>query len=283
MPGRHRMLRLSRWASVALPWPVVAAGARLMADGWRAVDRRRRCGVESHLAWVLGDRVGGASPLVRDVFRGFTRYVVEFFSADAARRPALSVEGLARLAASRARSGGGAVVVSAHLSNWELGAVALRRAGLPISGIALPHADPDADRLFVEQRRRLGIDTIPVGPGSVGAAIKRLRAGELVGVVGDWAFPRDGVAVRLCGRRVRLDAGCAVLSVRAGVPMIPGFVIRDPDGRLRLWIEPPLWPGPGPVAERIQRLLQGYADALERYLRRYPGQWIKFDAAPGDA
>jgi KDO2-lipid IV(A) lauroyltransferase len=201
---------------------------------------------------------------------------VEFFSVHRVASPTLEIEGYEHLnAAYQQRCG--VIVLTAHFGNWEVGAVLIRRMGFPLSAVALPHADPRTDRIFNDQRRRCGITIIPLGQQAMHQSLRCLREGQLLGLLGDQQFTGHGLLATLCGRTVTLPSGPAVLSLRSAAPLVPTFLIREGPWTFRLCFESPIWPprhDRGSVA--IQQLTQQYASILERYLTRFPSQWLLF-------
>ena len=154
--------RLAQRLSVLLPSRSAFQVAEHLADlQWRTSAKDRQA-VQHNLSLILGTPIQAGSPLVREVFRNFGRYLVEFFSIHRVPHPAVTLEGFEHLTGA-VRSRRGAIAMTAHFGNWELAAVMLRRHGMPISAIALPHNDLGMDRLFTQQRARCGIATIPLG------------------------------------------------------------------------------------------------------------------------
>ena len=281
MSARYAGWRISQWAVQHVPLPVAYRCAERLADvQWNASAADRRA-VQANLAMVLGTPIPERSPAVREVFRNFARYFVEFFSIHRMPPPSLGVEGYDHVNAAHQRRRG-VILVTAHFGNWEVAAVLVRRMGFPLSAVALLHPDARTNRLFDDQRRRCGIDVISLGPEAMRRSLRCLRAGHLLGLLGDQQFTPHGHSVTLCGRTVTLPSGPALLSLRSSAPMVPTFLIREGPWKFRLCFEPPVWPearGHGPSAG--QRLTQAYASVLERYVRRFPSQWLLFQPLAG--
>ncbi|PIQ84529.1 MAG: hypothetical protein COV75_01795 [Candidatus Omnitrophica bacterium CG11_big_fil_rev_8_21_14_0_20_63_9] len=261
--------------SCALP-PRQALGlAEWLSDQqWQhsAVDREA---VRWNLSRVCGQELSGDSPRVREVFRNFGRYLYEFFTMHRA-QPALTVEGREHLQAAQAL-GRGVIILTGHLGNWELGAVVLARMGLGISAVALTHADPRVNRLFDRQRRRCGVEVIPLGGQAAKQSLQCLKAGRLLGVLGDREFLDGGLEVSMAGARTLLPRGPALLSVRSGAPVVPTFLLREAPGAFRLRCEAPIHPARAQDTERsVEQLTTAYAGVLGRYVQRYPEQWLMF-------
>jgi KDO2-lipid IV(A) lauroyltransferase len=238
-----------------------------------ACDRRA---VQANLGLVLGASVSGHSPLVAEVFRNFGRYLVEFFTAHGTPSPEVEVEGYEHLETAQAARRG-AILLTAHLGNWEVGAVLVRRLGFPVTVVVLPHLDPQTDRLFNRQRERCGIHVVPLGRDAAHESLRQLREGQLLGLIGDRVFARRGIQIPLFGRSVILPIGPALLSLRSQAPVVPIFCIREAPWKFRLSFESPIWPAGGRLRDgAVHAMTAAYATALERYVRRFPSQWLLF-------
>lgn len=270
--------RMAQWMTQHLPPAFVFRCAERLADCQWSLSAADRRAVQANLTMALGAPVAERSPVVREVFRNFARYLVEFLSVHRVASPSVDVEGYGHFDAAYRRRRG-VIILTAHFGNWEVGAVLIRRMGFPLSAVALPHADSRTDQLFNDQRHRCGIGIIPVGEQAIHQSLRCLRAGHLLGVLGDQPFTGHGLPATLCGRTVTLPSGPAMLSLRSAAPMVPTFLVREGMWKFRLCFEPPIWPqlhGRGTLA--IQRLMQQYASILERYLTRFPSQWLLFQS-----
>lgn len=265
----HLGYRLIHALSPRLPLRTSLRLAEWVADvRWRRSPQVRDV-VEATRARLLETAPAGAAPISREVFRNFARYLVEFFAIHRPERPTLAVEGAEHLERCAA-SGRGAILLTGHLGNWEAGAMLIRRMGFPVSVAVLPHPDPRTDRLFTRQRQRCGVSVIPLGAGAARQSLRRLTQGDLLGVSGDWDVAGDGVAVPFGAGSLTMPRGPAVLSLRSGAPVLPTFLIREGVWAFRLFVEPPIRPD----AETVASLTQRYAAILERYVKRFPEQWL---------
>lgn len=275
MTAKGAAYRLAQRLSRRLPPAAAFRCAERVADLWACVAPRERAAIRGNLSLALGTPAPEAA-LVREVFRNFGRYLVEFFTIHQTPRPTVAIEGYEHLLEAR-RHGRGVVLLTGHLGNWELGAVLLRRLGFPVAVVALPHDDADMDRLFTRQRQRCGLEVIPVGRDAARRSLQRLREGCLLGLLGDREFGGHGVSVRAFRREMVLPRGPAILSLRARAPVLPVFLIREGRWAFRLCLEPALQPDDGPGGgSPVQHLIQRYARILERYVQRAPAQWLLF-------
>ena len=277
MSATYLGYRMTRWLSTRLPAPVAFRWAERLADlRWRC-SAEDRAAVQGNLSAILGASFSERTSLIREVFRNFGRYLVEFFSIHQTPEPEVRVEGYDHFKTAQERRRG-MIVLTGHLGNWEVGAVVIRRMGFPISVVALPHDDPRMDRLFNEQRQRCGVDVIPLGPEAARCSLKSLRNGRLLGLLGDLEFGRHGLAVSPEAWEMTLPRGPAVLSLRGQVPVVPTFLIREGAWKFRLCFEPPIWPEAQEATEAsVRALTHTYAAVFGRYLKRFPEQWLMFN------
>ncbi len=267
----YAAFKLAQWLSEALPPSQAFRLAEWTADTHGRGSAADRAAVTANLA-ALG--VDPSEARVREVFRNFGRYLVEFFTMHRS-DSAVVVDGASYLDDIRRRRCG-AIILTAHVGNWELGAVVLKRMGVPLTVVALQHDDPGTNALFDRQRRRCGLEVVPLGAHAARQCLQRLREGRMIGLLGDREFGRNGVSASFLGQPLTLPKGPAVLSLRAQAPIVPTFLIREGRGAFRLCIEPPLWPGRAAGVSAVGALTQRYAGILERYLTRYPEQWLMF-------
>ena len=282
MSAPYAGYRIAQWLSTRLRASVAFRTAETLADcqwRWSATDR---AAVEANLTIIRGTMTPGDAPLAREVFRNFGRYLVEFFSLHHTHAPQVQVEGYEHLVNARRRHAG-AIILTGHLGNWEVGATLIHRMGFPVTAIALPHRDRRMNRLFNQQRQRCGVDVIPLGAAdSVRRALLRLRDGHLLGILGDREFGGHGVMVPLFNRTFVLPRGPATLSLRSRAPVVPSFLIREGIWKFRLYFEPAVWPDArSNPARAIRTLTHTYAQVLERYLARFPEQWLMFQPVAG--
>ena len=268
--------RLAQWATGTLPRRVCWSLAEALADVQWRVSPKDRAAVQANLSVIVGGPVSGDASAVREVFRNFARYLVEFVGAHRLTRPATTVEGTEEVGAAL-RPYHGAIMLSAHLGNWELGAVALHRLGFRTGAVVLPHRDAHVNHFFDRQRLRCGVEPIPLGIGATAQCLQRLREGWLLGLVGDREFGTGGVTVSFFGHSVTMPSGPALLSLRSGAPAVPVFVIREGPWRLRFHVGDAVEPPANTRdASQVVALTQRYAHIMEGVIRRYPSQWLMF-------
>ena len=166
--ARHRveyaLFRMAAGCARLLPgrWTQALAAAA----GWLAgsVLRIRRRITEENLARAFPERSSAwRAGVARASYRHLGRTAATTFRLarlTPAEILALSrVEGWELLAEPVAR-GEGAILVTGHIGNWEVGGGALACRGLPLDVVVRPQSNPLFDRALVRARRRLGMNVV---------------------------------------------------------------------------------------------------------------------------
>ena len=171
---------------------------------------------------------------------------------------------------------GRALVVTAHLGNWELLTVLGHRlSGVPMSIVVRP-LDTSALNGVVGRLRAMAGATIIDKREAVRPILRALRRGGLVAILLDQnASRREGVFVPFFGRLASTSRSAATLAVRTGTPILPLFIRREPDGRHRVTIEPAITPPAGAASEEgIVELTRRCTCVIEDAIRHAPEQWL---------
>ncbi len=271
--------RVGQAVSRSLPRAAAAALSRALAAGYARFSPDLPA-LTANMRAALGSPAEDAAVrgAARRLIVNYADYLVDLFYSDHLDRAAIAgrirAEGLEHL--DRAlRSGRGAIVVSAHLGHWEIGAMALSLRGYPVNVIALTHRDRRIDALFLARRAQHGVQTIPLGRPR--EALRALERGQIVALNADRPFGDRLVEVPFFGRRLPFPSGYARLSLKAGAPVLPTFFVGDGKGGYVLRIRPPL-AGPGEDG-----IVRAFIAEVEAAVRRDPTQWYifqRFDETP---
>lgn len=256
----------------------LAMGATL---GWLAgnVLRIRRKDVDAHLARAFPE----ATPtwrrrVAQACYVHLGREGVAMFRLASLDRDAViartQVVGIEAVEAS-VRAGTGALIVTGHIGNWELGAAALAARGLPFDVVAKGMANEAFERDLVAARERLGLRVVQVGRASR-EVFRSLRAGHLVGLVADQNAGRSGVFVPFFGRLASTARGPALFALRTGAPIFLGLCLRVPGRGLRYRVTLRRLPAEvtGDLEGDILRVTRAHTTALEEAVRTVPEQYF---------
>ncbi|MGA9117620.1 MAG: lysophospholipid acyltransferase family protein [Bacteroidota bacterium] len=178
-----------------------------------------------------------------------------------------------RAVEARLREGGGIIILSGHFGNWEFILQGVRlRLGVPVATIVQRQRNGRVDAALDAIRTRFGNRTISMGVASR-EAVRILKGGGVLCVLGDQSGPRESVFVDFFGRPAATHRGVAAFALRIGVPLVMVYVERHEDGTYEaLFEEVPLPAGTGEDA--VTELTRTHAAMLERRIRMHPGQWL---------
>ncbi len=182
--------------------------------------------------------------------------------------------------APRLAEGRGIILVGGHFGNWELGGVALRLLrGYPITVVGKPEPSPVVAGFRRRMRDSLGIDTLEIGRTlETALQIRRLLADNgIVAMLLDRRLGRDRVDVTFFGRQAAFLRTPAMIGYLSGAPLLPSFLVRQPDGRFVGVCGEAIHVDQGcPPDEAVQLATQAFADQLEAQIRQHPHLWYQF-------
>jgi lauroyl/myristoyl acyltransferase len=246
------------------------------------LDARRRAALRANIRQVLGPAAGQAE-VERVVRRGFYRYGrywaeafrLEDLSEEDMRRR-FRIEGREHLDAALAK-GHGAIFALPHVGNWDAGAAWLAAEGYQLTTIA-ERLKPDVlFERFLEYRRALGMEILPLDNGSesMRGVMRALRAGGLVALVCDRDLTGHGLPVEMFGALAAMPGGPASLSQKTGAALLPCAVYQDRRGGHWVGVvRPPISVDPSgdPRADALA-LTQRLANQFEELIASAPEQW----------
>ncbi len=177
------------------------------------------------------------------------------------------------------RDGRGTLLLTAHMGNPEVGAVAMGKHFEPVHVLYFRDRFATAEEFRTRMRLKGNVFGIPVdaSPLSAVPALRVLRDGGLLAAHGDRDFNDQGWPVEFFGAPATFPPGPFFLAVHGQAVVIPVFFLVDADRRFHVVFEEPIeCAGEGEVDGRVQVALQRWVRVLERYVRSYPEQWFCF-------
>ena len=174
-------------------------------------------------------------------------------------------------AAVKAKAGG--IFVTLHMGSWELAGAYEGLRGVPLTGIALSHADSRVDRIFQSLRRQAGTESVPVD-GGLGRLQEALARGRFTAILADRDVSGRGPKLPFFGQVTRVPAGHAVLALRTGAWILPVCIYRRPDGGLVMEFRSPIVPDR--KRDTKDSLTLDCLKILEEFIGARPEQWACF-------
>jgi len=273
---------------VAMSWPERSARALFQAYGRAGYHlmRSMRATVAKNYAQVLGRPAD--SPLVqaavRDGFDLYARYWYETFRIRALGQTEMSerfdAHGIENL--DRALEGGrGCIVALPHMGNWDAAGRYLALEGYPLVAAAEELKPRRMYELFLEHRRALGVEIVPLTEDRQAGAIlaQMLAENWIVALVADRDLSGRGVEVEMFGRTRRLPAGPALLSLSTGAPLLPAPTYTTDRGWMCLIGEPIEVERSGTMRADVAALTRRLGEEFERAIAANPVDWHMFQPA----
>lgn len=188
-----------------------------------------------------------------------------------------------------AAAGKGAVLLTAHVGNWELAGGLL--SGAAGEKLAIVAYEGERERIAQFMKRSGGpqFRIIDVGRDFLASLemIRALRGGAVLAVHGDRPMGGQVIAVPFLGREARFPVGPFLLAAVSGAPLIATFSLQVGPAAYRFFANEPqrLSFTAGQSREAQLRVwVEQYVAVLESLVRQYPYQWFNFydfwDAPP---
>lgn len=177
----------------------------------------------------------------------------------------------------RARREGGALLLTGHIGNWELMALAFGwQEEANLAFVARPLDNLYFERWLSRVRSRSG-NRIIYKKGALRGVRQSLREGRFVGLLMDQgATGGDGVFVEFFGHAAGSSVALAFLAGRFQVPVHPVYILREPSGTghtVHIGAEIPVV-RTGRKKSDIVLNTQRFQKALEEIIRQHPEQWF---------
>ncbi len=183
-------------------------------------------------------------------------------------RGSIRIRGVEHL--EHALGNGGVVVLSPHLGNWELIAVAITLFVRGGAVVARRSRYPAIDRLTERMRLSNRIATIYRHQG-VRPILRVLRSGNIVGTLIDQDIDKvEGAFAPFFGRLAFTPTAILAVARMAGASVVP-VAIRREGAQHHIQIEPPLVLSKEGDAEEDARRVNA---VTERQVRACPEQWV---------
>lgn len=200
--------------------------------------------------------------------------------------PRLSFEGEAHLVEALKGEKGAVLWVSPTVFNSLPTKIALHAKGYKVSHLSSPvHGYSETqfgvDRLnkvrcLPEDRylaQRVVFDS-EAPTTAMRRMMRALKSGEVVSIVAANTEGFEMVEGPIFGGLLPVAVGAPRLAALTGAPLLPTFVVRDPERGFRVVIEPPIPLDPKqPADERTVAAASEYLRRSEAWVRRYPEQW----------
>lgn len=279
---KYILYKIAEFIVTRLPLPMAYGFATFFCDLQYLFSFRDRLAVQNNLSIILSSEKH-LQTKTRDVFRNFGKYLVEFFCMNKKFDAEFIKNNVKIVNADVLRKvferGKGGIIVTAHIGNWEFGAILLGMLGYPLLAVALPHKERPVNDLFNDQRESKGITVVPPHL-AIRKGMETLKNNQFVALVADRDFTQSGEVLDFFGKRALIPKGAALFSLKTGAPIIPCFLMRNSDNTFTFDIKDPIIP-PAQIDEDVKEsvllaVMKEYTTIIEQKIREFPTQWLMF-------
>ena len=252
--------------------------SRFSAWLWRALAPKlyRHKRAMTHLALAFPDKSESeCRAIALDMWSTLGATFAESFHLDQIAREPQRMTITASEAAARAMADHhGLVMVSLHMGNWEINALAAKQRGLRLAGVYQRIKNPLVDEMI----RALRVDFYPKGLFSKGhEAVKGLMRvvgeGDTVALLADVREGR-GLAVPFFGRPAPSNPFPALLARGRKLPLVAARVLRQSAGRYTVHCELIEVLHTDDREADILATTANIQAQFETWVRETPGQWM---------
>lgn len=175
------------------------------------------------------------------------------------------------------QKGWGVILVLPHIGNWEILGAAIAQAGYPLNSFYLSQKEDEIGGLLDHFRNYSDIILHDRDRGGI-KALRALRNGEFLGMIGDQDGSRNGVYMNFLGHWVSMPAGPANWSLKTGACVVPLYSLRRGNSHVfdATILEPVTEDSGNSYNERVISRTRAITTWMEDLILRHPDQYLWF-------
>ena len=171
----------------------------------------------------------------------------------------------------------GVVVLTGHVGNWEWLSAAFTMNDMPVTAIAKPQPNMDYTNALNELRSKINVEIFSRGTSELLSAAKALKKGKILGFLADQDAGPGGAFIEFLSKTASTPMGAAVFAKKFNSPIVPAFILRQPDGHHRVEIgEIMRYEDTGDSDKDLFDLTYKMTKFLEKKILDNPTQWLWF-------
>ena len=263
-----------------LPYDALLFLGRLLGNLYYLLVKKQRERAVSQMMPALDISESEARKLVRASFVNLARNMLDILYMPNLNEKNLSqfvtIEHLERMRAAL-DEGHGVVVLTGHVGTWEWLSAAFTLNNMPVTAIAKLQPNAEYSRALDDLRATINVEIFNRGTNELRAAGRALKDGKILGFLADQDAGPGGAFIKFLGKTASTPMGPAVFSRRFSAPVVPAFILRQPDGRHLVKIgEPMHFEDTGDTDADLLRFTERMTAILEQVIRENPTQWLWF-------
>jgi KDO2-lipid IV(A) lauroyltransferase len=164
------------------------------------------------------------------------------------------------------------VVALPHAGNWDHAGSYFCLKGAKLVTVAEILKPRALFEKFLEYRKAIGMEVLPLDSSAFGTLLERVQAGKLIALVADRDLSRSGIDVKFFGGTARMPAGPALLAIRTSAPLVTAFVSYTKEG-IHIQLDAIEIPTDGDEDSKVRVVVQRCADNFAIGISKHPQDW----------
>lgn len=177
-------------------------------------------------------------------------------------------------------SGRGAIIISAHIGSWEVGAPYFYKYGKKINIVMLDDEYKKIKNVIDKGAEEKDYKIIPLGNDGIESIIKIKNAidnHEYVCLQGDrYMSEKNTIEKEFLNKQANFPKSVFQLATKLGVPVVFYFAMREPQYHYNFEFHIAQMPHINNSSDKVEALLNQYVTILEKIVKKYPRQWFNF-------
>lgn len=276
----YKILMFMSWVACRTPYSwLLAAGKGLGILYFKFIKKQRNLAIRQMMA-SLKISQQEAERLVRLSFINMGRNFMEVLYMPALNkenfRKYIEIDHLEIMEKALAEKHG-VVVLTGHVGNWEWLSASFTMNDMPVTAIAKPQPNMDYTNALNDLRAKINVEIFSRGTSELLSAAKALKKGKILGFLADQDAGPGGAFIEFLGRTASTPMGAAVFAKKFNSPVVPAFIIRQPDGHHKVEIgEIMRYEDTGDSDKDLFDLTYKMTKFLEQKIMDNPTQWLWF-------
>ncbi len=171
----------------------------------------------------------------------------------------------------------GVVILTGHIGTWEWLSAAFTLNGLPVTAIAKPQPNMQFTEVLNALRDTIHVEIFSRGTSELLAAARALKKGKILGFLADQDAGPGGAFLPFLGKTASTPMGPAVFSRKFNSPVVPAFILRQPNGKHKVVIKDIMrYEDTGDTDKDLFDFTARMTKIVEEIVRENPTQWLWF-------
>ncbi|HBT78896.1 MAG: lysophospholipid acyltransferase family protein [Selenomonas sp.] len=276
----YKSLMALSWLVCHTPYRLVMGAGWVLGNLYYLLVKKERERAVAQVMPALGMDEATARHTVRLSFINMARNVLEILYMPNLNeknfRDYIDVENLDTLKKALAEKHG-VVILTGHIGTWEWLSASFTLNGLPVTAIAKPQPNIQYTRVLDDLRATIHVEIFSRGTSELLAAARALKKGKILGFLVDQDAGPGGAFLPFLGKTASTPMGPAVFSRKFHSPVVPAFILRQPNGKHKVVIMDPVpYHDTGnPDADMLDYTAR-MTKIVEQVIRDNPTQWLWF-------